>query len=95
MAWRNEIDSLLKPHLEAQIKESLRYKDIFKKAEKPREAQLWCAVARLSQQNYILKNRMKKMENVILELLEDKKDKARSSKGKKELQELIDTIQKF
>tara|TARA_Y100000310_G_C20284183_1_gene624036 strand:- start:278 stop:565 length:288 start_codon:yes stop_codon:yes gene_type:complete len=95
MGWRDDIDTLLKPHLEAQLKESLRYKDAFKKAPDPRNAQLWCAIARLSQQNYVLKGRLKKSEELILRLIEDKVSKTKSSKEKKELQELIDTMQKF
>ena len=95
MDWRDDIDTLLKPHLEAQLKESLRHKDAFKKAPDPRNAQLWCAIARLSQQNYVLKGRLKKTEEIILQLLEEKTSKSRSSKEKKELQELIDTMQKF
>lgn len=92
MGWVNTIDPLLRPYLEAQIKETLKYKQEIKSAGNPREAQLWCAIARLSQQNHLLNNRIKTIEKSLIKLLEQKISKA----GKdKEFEELLKTLKMF
>tara|TARA_Y100000310_G_scaffold179357_1_gene179325 strand:- start:2883 stop:3212 length:330 start_codon:yes stop_codon:yes gene_type:complete len=95
MVWRDKIDPLLKPHLEVQLKESLRQKSAIKSSSNPREAQLWCAIANLSQQNYMLRNRVKNSEKLLVKLLNEKVSKSKSLKEKQELKKIIDTMQKF
>ena len=92
MDWTKKLDPLLRPYLETQIKETLRYKEAIKTAKNPREAQLWCGIARLSQHNHLLNNRIKTMEKLLIKLLEKKDYK----NGKdKEFEELIKTIKRF
>jgi hypothetical protein len=46
--WKNNLDSVLKSHLEFQLKEVMKQKKAFMEAKNPSNAQLWVAVANLS-----------------------------------------------
>lgn len=65
MSWRKEVDPLLKEHLEMQIRESHRHKEIYSKSGNKGDAQLWVAVANLSRQIFDLQLRIKSLEKVL------------------------------
>jgi hypothetical protein len=75
MGWREEIDPLLRQHLEKVIEESYKQKNAFEKAKNKDIAQLWCAVAILSKDNFDLKLKIKYLESFIRENIKVKAPK--------------------
>ncbi len=72
MDWREEVDKGLKPHLESQIKETHRHKNVLEKAPDPISAQLWLAIASLSKQIFDLNIRINYMERLLQDALKPK-----------------------
>ena len=73
--WRNSVDTALKSHLEAQIRESSRHKNAYSKAKNKANAQLWVAIANLSKQMFDLNLRMNYLERAFQDALRPKEDK--------------------
>ena len=67
--WRKEIDPMVKDHLEAQIKETARYKKSYEKAKNKANAQLWIAVANLSKQLFNLNLKFNYLERALKDSL--------------------------
>jgi len=65
--WRNNVDPMIKSHLEAQIKETSKT-PVYKEAKNPGNAQLWVAVANLSKQIFDLNLKLKFLENALREV---------------------------
>lgn len=67
--WRDSVDKVIKPHLEAQIKAAAFNRDSYKKAKDPSNAQLWIAIANLSKQILDLNHQVKYLEKTLKEIL--------------------------
>lgn len=70
--WRNSVDGTLRPHLEAQIRESSRHKYAYSKAKNKANAQLWVAVANMNKQIFDLNLRMNYLERALQDTLRQK-----------------------
>ncbi|MBS3112284.1 hypothetical protein J4459_03395 [Candidatus Woesearchaeota archaeon] len=68
MSWRENIDPTIRNHLELQIKESHKHKESYSEAIQPSNAQLWIAIANLSQQIHKLNSKINSIEKDIYEL---------------------------
>lgn len=68
-SWRKDIDPMVKDHLEAQIKETARYKKSYEKAKNKADAQLWIAVANLSRQLFNLNLKLNYLERALKDSL--------------------------
>ncbi len=90
--WREKVDPMIKNHLEIQIKESMKNKEAIKESSNPANAQLWCAIANLSKQNFNLELRLKYLERLLREVL---KSKTKSKKKQAEIDKILKSIQKF
>ncbi len=73
--WREQINPIIKSHLETQIKETTAHKEAYSKAREPTKAQLWVAIANLSKQIFDLHLRIKVIEKGIQEMALKKKGK--------------------
>lgn len=68
-SWREYVDLIIKDHLEAQVKQTLQYKDAYNKAHDKGKAQLWVAIANLSKQIITLELKTKYIENVLKDII--------------------------
>lgn len=75
MDWKNNLDSIIKSHLDFQLKEVMKQKKAFMQSQNPSKAQLWCAVANLSKLISALNTKIKKLEKQIVLLEKKKSDK--------------------
>ena len=74
--WTKLPDKILLPHLEAQVKATLYQKGAIESSRNPAHAQLWVAIANLSQQIIELNRRIKYIEQVLKDSLKyEKKEK--------------------
>lgn len=76
-SWRENVDPLIKEHLEAQIRETTKHQSTYLQAKSPTNAQLWIAIANLSKQILSLSLKMKYLENAMKDTIE-KMDQKRS-----------------
>jgi len=72
MNWRKKVDPIIRNHLEIQIREAAKNKKAISSSPDPKIAQLWCAIADLSKQNFDLSLRVKYMERALREALKQK-----------------------
>jgi flagellar motility protein MotE (MotC chaperone) len=93
--WQENIKSPLKLHLDKVIKNSAEYKDTIALAKDKKTAQLWISLAQLSKDLRESKVRIKYLEALLVELLEEKKKHLRTKKKKQEVDKLIKTLKKF
>lgn len=89
MNWRENIDPLIKDYLEAQIKESYRYRKGYSGARDVSKAQLWCAIANLAKQVFDLNLKVKFLEKALQETVGKKK------KVDEDVKAILDNLQKF
>lgn len=80
MTWRKTVPSPLKNHLELQVKEASRYKDIYTKSKNPSNAQLWIAIGNLSRQIFDLNLKVKFLEGVLRENMQKPKPETKALK---------------
>ena len=73
MGWRNNVDPFLKPHLERQILESVKYRNSFNRSSNPGLAQLWIAIANLSRDLFDMNLKFDYLERALRETVESKK----------------------
>jgi len=69
-SWRENVDPLIKEHLEAQIRETTKYQTTYMQSANPQNAQLWVAIANLSKQIFNINLKIKYMEKLIKDVLE-------------------------
>lgn len=69
-SWRENVDPLIKEHLEAQIRETTKHQSTYLQSKNPQGSQLWVAIANLSKQILSLSLRVKYMEKVLKDTLE-------------------------
>ncbi len=93
--WRENIKSPLKLHLDKVIKGSAEYKEDIVLAKDQKIAQLWISLAQLSKDLRESKVRIKYLEAIVVELLEEKKKHLRTKKKKEDVDKLIKTLKKF
>ncbi len=65
--WRDNVDPMIKTHLETQIKEATRFNS-YKQAKNPGNAQLWIAVANLSKQVFDLNLKLTYLERALQDI---------------------------
>ncbi len=73
--WTRPVDKMLQPHLDAQVKATLYQKEAIESSTNPAQAQLWVAIANLSQQVLELHRQIKYLEKTLKETLPGKKEK--------------------
>lgn len=66
--WRDDVEPLLRDHLEILISESVKQRKAYKKAKKTANAQLWCALAYVAKQNFELQQENKLLQKALSEL---------------------------
>lgn len=71
--WRDEIDPLIREHLETLIAESVRHRKAYKNAKNTANAQLWCISAVLQKQIVDLSMKIKFLEKALKEMGTPKK----------------------
>ena len=67
--WRKKIDPSIKDHLEIQIKESAKHRNVIELSENPTNAQLWVAIANLSKQLFDINLKITYLERALRESL--------------------------
>ena len=77
--WRERIDPILKRYLEGIIYETAKYKDSYKLASKPDNAQLWVAIATLSKQIDMLNVKLNYFENNLNEMTQRRSEVSRKN----------------
>ena len=95
MNWRNEIDPVIKDHVERRIAQAAENREALLQSRNPRESQLWCALGNLSKELAETTIKLKYMEKILAETLADKKKKSRSKKQQKEIDDLIKTLNRL
>ncbi|MBU1203980.1 MAG: hypothetical protein KKG60_02840 [Nanoarchaeota archaeon] len=70
VSWRENVDPLIKEHLEAQIRETTKNQSTYMQADEPALAQLWVSIANLSKQLFNLNLKIKYMEKLVKDTLE-------------------------
>lgn len=87
--WRDQINPVIKSHLETQIKETTAHKDAYLRANEPTKAQLWVAIANLSKQIFDMHLRVKLLEKALADMGPQKKQKDKGEDGAKALKEVL------
>jgi len=73
MNWKENLDPIIRQHLERQIGETVKYKTTYNISSNPGNAQLWIAIANLSKELFEISLRLKHLEG-ILKKIEGKKE---------------------
>ena len=94
MTWRDKIDSTIKTHVEALIKETAKEKEALIESSDPKISQLWLAIGILSKQNFDLRLRTKYLESALKEMLKSPKTGKKSTKTSKKEQDKVNEILK-
>jgi len=92
MDWRDEINPIIKSHLETQIKETLPHKVAYGKAKEPTKAQLWVAVANLSRQIFDMHLRVKVLEKALADMKPVKTKKEKDIDPAKALKDVLNKL---
>ena len=92
MNWRNEIETVIKDHVEGRISQASTNREALLLSKNPREAQLWCALGNVSKELAETNIRLKYMEKVLADTLLEKKKKSRSKKQQKEIDDVMKTL---
>ena len=66
-SWRDNVDPMIKSHLETQIKEATKFSS-YKQSRNPGNAQLWIAVANLSKQLFDLNLKLNYLERALQDI---------------------------
>ena len=81
--WRNKIDPFLRTHLEAQVRDSSRYRRAYKESKDPGKAQLWVAIANLSRQLFNVSVKLKYMERLFQDMNDSKNKQEKKTKKRR------------
>jgi len=95
MTWRNKVDPAIRNHLELQVRESAKNRKAIEQAENKANAQLWCAIANLSKQNFSLELKLKYIERLLADLLKPKTKDKKKQKEYKEVDKILKSLQKY
>ncbi len=66
--WRDDIDPLLREHLEIIINDAVKQRSAYKKAKNTANAQIWCALAYMAKQNFELEQENKLLKKTMSDL---------------------------
>jgi hypothetical protein len=66
--WRDDVDPLLRDHLEIIISEAVKQRKAYRKAKKTANGQLWCAIAFLAKDNFELEQENKMLQKSVSDL---------------------------
>ncbi len=80
MDWKDQIDPLLKVHLEKEIMESIKNKNAYQSSENPGIAQLWIAISNLSKKIFDLDLKFDYLDKTLKEIRENTKKSGISKK---------------
>ncbi len=89
MNWKDNLDNSTRKHLEAQLKETLKNKKAILNSNDKKNAQMWVAVAGLSQQVLDLSLRIKFLEKALQEAIGKKRE------NKEDVKKIMDSLYKF
>ncbi len=92
--WRNQVDPAIRNHLEIQVRESAKNRGAIEQAPNEANAQLWCAIANLSKQNFNLELKIKYLERLLSDLLKSK-TKSKGKKEREEIDKILKSLQKY
>lgn len=82
--WRDNIDPFLRTHLEAQLRDTMKYRNSFRYSKDPANAQLWVAIANLSRQLFNVSVKLNYLERFVQEnLIRDTTTSKTTGKQKK------------
>lgn len=95
MVWKEKLDIKTRAHIQIRVKQSLENKEAIKKAENPREAQLWCAIANLSKEIEDNDFRIKQIENLLVKKFKLEKNNKKSKKEQNELNQIIKSLNRL
>lgn len=96
MTWRKRVDPAIKNHLELQIREATRHKEAYSKSKHKAIAQLWCAIANISQQNFDLNLRIKLLESVLKDMSQKSvKEPIKKKKISKKTKKLVKSLKRL
>lgn len=70
MAWRKNVDPIIKEYLDLQVKETTKFKGAYSKAKNKPNAQLWIAIANMTKHIFNLELKIKYLEGTIKDLNE-------------------------
>ena len=70
MAWRKNVDPIIKDYLDLQIRETIKFKQAYEKAKNKPNAQLWIAIANMAKHMFNLELKIKYLEGTIKDLNE-------------------------
>ena len=84
MPWKKKLDKKTQENVTEQIRGTLKHKNAYKKAKDPSIAQLWIAVANLTQELQATQEKLKK--------LQPKEKKKATKQNKKELLESLENL---
>lgn len=73
MDWKDQIDPLLKVHLEKEIMESIKNKGAYRSSENPGIAQLWVAIGNLSKKIFDLDLKFDYLDKTLKEIRKNTK----------------------
>lgn len=92
MDWKDLLEGGLKSHLNAQLKESMKHKSAYVEAKNPSNAQLWVAIATLSQQMFNLNLKLDYLERALKDIGKTNKTEVVQKLGllELELKKLLD-----
>ncbi|MBS3149359.1 hypothetical protein J4455_01530 [Candidatus Woesearchaeota archaeon] len=82
MKWHKVLHPTLKPHLEHQIRETFKHRKVIRRAEDPKLAQLWVAVANLTKDINELKIQLRMPAYKASVVLSKNNSKAKSPRKK-------------
>ncbi|RME55416.1 hypothetical protein D6777_00685 [Candidatus Woesearchaeota archaeon] len=66
--WRDDVDPILREHLEIIISESVKQRNAYKKAKNTANGQIWCALAYLAKELFELEQENKVLQRNIKDL---------------------------
>ncbi len=68
MDWKDHLDPIIKEYLNEILKKTLEYRDAYLKAQDPRIAQLWVAIAFLSLEIQKIKEELKEIKRKLKDI---------------------------
>lgn len=81
--WKHKLDSIIRDHLNVQLRKSFEQREAFNSAANKANAQLWVAIAGLSRDIFDLNLKIKYIEKRLSEKTSEKTKNKRSLKNLK------------
>jgi hypothetical protein len=87
MAWRENVDPVIKNYLEALVKSTLTNKEIYEFSKNKANSQLWIALSLIYKQTFNLDQRIKYIEKLLQDLVKEIKE-LKEKQGANEIKSL-------